>query len=69
MVLRIVVFVTRRKRPPSSELLVLPDAGLHRALIPVRSKEVQGGSGAKGSGGGRPGRARRGWGSLSQLKV
>ncbi|XP_014639798.1 PREDICTED: transmembrane protein 229B isoform X1 [Ceratotherium simum simum] len=39
MVLRTVVFVTRRKRRTSSELLVLPDAGFPRALIPELSKE------------------------------
>lgn len=49
------MFVTRRKRPTSSELLVLPDAGFPRALIAGPSKEVLEGSGAKGSGWGRPG--------------
>lgn len=41
------MFVTRRKRLTSSEPLVLPGAGLHRALIPVRSKEVLEESGAE----------------------
>lgn len=70
MVLRTGVFVTRRKRLTSSELLVLPGAGLHRALIPVRSKEVLGESGGRVPvqvWGGMAG-ARRAWGSLSQLK-
>lgn len=45
-------FVTKRKRPTSSVLLVLPDAGFPRALIPGLSKEVLEGSRAKGSDGG-----------------
>ena len=64
-----VVFVTGRKRPTSSELLVLPDAGLHGALIPVQSKEVLGEPGQRVQVQGGLAGARRGWGYLSQLRV
>jgi hypothetical protein len=40
MVLRMVIFVTRRKKSTPTELLVLPAAGFPRALIPGLSKEV-----------------------------
>ena len=48
------VFVTRRKRPTSRVLLILPDVDCPRVLIPGLSKEVMEGSRAKGSGGASP---------------
>lgn len=53
------VFVTRRKKPTPSMLLVLPGPSLPRPLIPGLSKGVLEGTAAKGS---QVGEARAGTG-------